>query len=216
MNPPAERHTAVALIEFTGIAGGIAASDRMVKSAPVALLRCGTVHPGRFLTLVGGTVASTAEAHRVGLEKARADSTLHDEVLLGDVHPQLHDALFGSRRALAGEALAIVETATSPALLRAVDAAIKGTPVALGAVRLADDLGGWAVALLSGTLDEAEAALALCRERAGHRLVSAALVPRLDDNLRRLLEQGTEFRACPPLEPDGAERLSEVACSWDE
>jgi len=215
MTLPAERHAAVALIEFSGIVGGIVAADRMVKAAPVALLRCGTVHPGRFLALVGGTVASAAEAHRVGLEKARADSTLHDEVLLGDVHPRLHDALFGVRAPLAGDALAIVETASSPALLAAVDAAIKGAVVELGAVRLADDLGGRAVALLSGALEEIETALAICRERAEGRIVAGDLVPRLDDNLRRLLEQGTEFRACPPLEPDGAERLEEAACSWD-
>jgi len=216
MTPPSERHAAVALIEFSGIVGGIVATDRMVKAAPVALLRCGTIHPGRFLSLVGGTVASTTEAHRVGLEGARGASTLHDEVLLGDVHPQLHDALFGARRALAGDALVIFETATSPALLRSVDAAVKGARVELGALRLADDLGGWAVALLTGTLEECEAALAICRERAGHRVVAADLVPRLDDDLRRLLEQGTEFRACAPLEPAGAERLEEVACSWDE
>jgi microcompartment protein CcmL/EutN len=215
MAKKSERHPAVALIELSGIASGIAIADRMVKQAPVALLRCGTVHPGRFLALVGGSVASTAEAHRTAVERARDEGTLHDEVLLADVHPQLHDALSGARRALSGDSLAIVETATSPALLRAVDAAVKGTPVELGVVRLADDLGGWAVALLSGGLEDAEAALAICRERAGHRLVAASLVPRLDDDLRRLLEQGTEFRACEPHEPAGAERPEEVACSWD-
>lgn len=215
MAPPSERPTAVALIEFAGLAAGIVATDRMVKAAPVALLRCGTVHPGRFLTLVGGTVASTAEAHRVGLERARDAETLHDQVLLGDVHPRLADALLGARRALAGDALGIVETASSPALLDAVDAALKGTRVELGAVRLADDLGGRAVALLSGTLEETEAALALCRSKAGPRLVAAELVPRLDDDLRRLLDGGSEFRACAPVEPAGAERLEEAACSWD-
>ena len=209
-----ERFAAVALLELDGIASGVAASDLMVKRAPIALLRCGTIHPGRFLVLVGGSVASVAEAHRAGVERGLADGTLHDEVLLADLHPQLHDALLGGRRVLAGDALAVVETTTSPALLRALDAAVKSSPIEIGAVRLADDLGGRAVALLSGGLDDAQTALSICVESAGERLFATSLVPRLDDDLRRLLERGTEFRGCAPLEPTGAEHPEEMPCSW--
>ncbi len=209
-----ERHAAVALLELDGIASGVAASDLMVKRAPIALLRCGTIHPGRFLVLVGGSVASVEEAHRVGVERGLSDQSLHDEVLLADLHPQLHDALLGTRRQLVGDALAVVETTTSPALLRALDAAVKSTPVGIGVVRLADDLGGRALALLSGDLTDAETALAICVERAGERILATSLVPRLDDDLRRLLERGTEFRGCDPLEPTGAEHPEEVPCSW--
>ena len=53
------RHAALALLEFDTISGGILASDLMVKRAPIALLRCGTIHPGRFLVLIGGSVSST-------------------------------------------------------------------------------------------------------------------------------------------------------------
>ena len=58
----------MALLEFETVAAGVLASDRMVKRAPIALLRCGTIHPGRFLILVGGSVASTEEAFLVGEE----------------------------------------------------------------------------------------------------------------------------------------------------
>ena len=57
--PKQQRHAALALLEFDSIASGVLASDLMVKRAPIALLRCGTIHPGRFLVLVGGSVAST-------------------------------------------------------------------------------------------------------------------------------------------------------------
>jgi bacterial microcompartment shell protein len=209
-----ERFSAFALLELEGLASGVAASDLMVKRAPIALLRCGTVHPGRFLVLVGGSVASVEEAHRAGVERGLGDETLHDEVLLADLHPQLHDALLGSRRALAGDALAVVETTTSPALLRALDAAVKSSPIEIGVVRLADDLGGRAVALLSGSLTDAQTALAICVEAAGERLFATSLLPRLDDDLRRLLEGGTEFRSCELLEPAGAEHPEEMPCSW--
>ena len=209
-------YAALALLEFDSIASGVLASDLMVKRAPIALLRCGTIHPGRFLVLVGGSVASTEEAYDAGVERGEADGTLLDTVLLSDIHPSLHDAVLGSRQELNSEALAVVETSTSPALLRAIDAAVKGTPVEIGEVRLADDLGGHAIALLSGDIADAATALEICAERAGSRIIGSSLLPRLDTDLRQLLEQGTRFGNCPPLEPGGAEHIEEVTCSWDE
>jgi microcompartment protein CcmL/EutN len=208
------RHGALALLEFETVASGVLASDLMVKRAPIALLRCGTVHPGRFLILVGGSVASTQEAFEIGVKLGETERTLRGRVFLGDVHPSLHDAVLGGRRDLAGDALAVFETQSSPALLAAVDAAIKSTPVELCEVRLADDLGGHALALMSGDLTDAETALAICAERAGDQMLAQSLLPRLDSDLRRLLDQGTRFGLCPALEPASAEFPEEIACSW--
>lgn len=210
-----KRHGALALLEFETIAAGILASDLMVKQAPIALLRCGTIHPGRFLILVGGSVASTEEAFMVGVQLGETKRSLTGSVFLGDVHPILHDAVLGARRDLAGDALVVVETRSSPALLAAVDAAVKSTPVVLSEVRLADDLGGHAVALMSGDLTDAETALSICADRAGDQLLARTLLPRLDPDLRQLLEQGTRFGLCPDFEPASAEYPEEIACSWD-
>jgi microcompartment protein CcmL/EutN len=210
-----KKYAALALLEFNTIASGILASDLMVKRSPIALLRCGTVHPGRYLILVGGSVASTQEAHLVGARLGEIERTLNGSVFLGDVHPMLHDAVLGVRQSLPGEALAVVETRSSPALLAAVDAAIKSTPVILSEVRLADDLGGHAVALMSGDLTDAETALGICADRAGEQLLARTILPRLDINLRQLLDKGTSFNSCPAFEPAGAEHPEEVACSWD-
>ena len=209
-----QRHGALALLEFETIAAGIQASDLMVKRAPIALLRCGTIHPGRFLTLVGGSVASTEEAFMVGRRLGETDHTLRGSVFLGDVHPTLYDAVLGVRQAVAGDALAVIETHSSPALLAAVDAAVKSTPVVLSEIRLADDLGGHAVALMGGDLTDAETALRICVDKAGSQLRARTLLPRLDPNLRRLLDHGTSFGDCPALEPDSAEYPEEVECSW--
>ena len=209
------RHAALALLEFETISGGILASDLMVKRAPIALLRCGTIHPGRFLILVGGSVSSTEEAFAVGVELGETERTLRGCVFLGDVHPTLHDAVLGVRRDLAGDALAVIETRSSPALLAAVDAAVKSTPVILSEVRLADDLGGHALALMSGDLTDAETALGICTDRAGDQLLARTLLPWLDPNLRELLDQGTHFSLCPAFEPASAEHPEEVACFWE-
>jgi microcompartment protein CcmL/EutN len=210
-----KRHGALALLEFETIAAGILASDRMVKRAPIALLRCGSIHPGRFLILVGGSVASTEEAFQIGIQSGEAEQSLRGSVFLGDIHPRLHDAILGARRDLTGDALAVVETHTSPALLAAVDAAIKSTPVGLCEVRLGDDLGGHALALMSGDLTDAETALGICAERAGDQLLARTLLPRLDPDLRQLLDHGSRFGQCPNFEPASAEYPEEIACSWD-
>jgi microcompartment protein CcmL/EutN len=209
------RHGALALLEFETIAAGVLASDIMVKRSPIALLRCGSIHPGRFLILVGGSVASTEEAYAAGLQVADSQGALSGSVFLGDVHPSLHDAVLGKRRDIVGDALAVVETRSSPALLAAVDHAIKSTPVVLSEVRLGDDLGGHALALMSGDLTDVETALSICAERAGDQLLARTLLPRLDPDLRSILDRGTRFDPCPAWEPAGAEYPEEVACSWD-
>jgi microcompartment protein CcmL/EutN len=205
----------MALLEFETIASGVLASDIMVKRSPIALLRCGTIHPGRFLILIGGSVASTEEAYTAGVQLGESEHCLNGSVFLGDVHPSLHDAVLGTRRDLAGDALAVVETRSSPALLAAIDAAIKSTLVKLSEIRLGDDMGGHALALLSGDLSDVEIALEICSERAGDQLLAQTLLPRLDPGLRSLLDQGTRFDVCPAYEPAGAEYPVEVACSWD-
>ncbi len=213
--PNKKRHGAIALLEFETVAAGILASDVMVKRSPIALLRCGSIHPGRFLILVGGSVASTEEAYTAGIQVGESRNALSGKVFLGDVHPALHDAVLGIRRKLEGDSLAVVETQSSPALLAAVDGAVKSTPVVLSEVRLGDDLGGHALALMSGDLFDVETALDICSERAGGQLLARTLLPRLDSDLRSVLDQGTRFETCTAQEPSGAEYPEEVACSWD-
>ena len=210
-----KRHGAIALLEFETVAAGVLASDVMVKRSPIALLRCGTIHPGHFLILVGGSVASTEEAYAAGLQVGEAQGVLRGKVFLGDVHPSLHDAVLGIRRKVEGDSLVVVETDSSPALLAAVDAAVKSTPVVLSEIRLGDDLGGHALALMSGDLFDVETALEICSERAGQQLLAGTLLPRLDSGLRSLLDQGTHFETCSAWEPSGAEYPEEIACSWD-
>jgi hypothetical protein len=62
---------------------------------------------------------------------------------------------------------------------------------------------------------DAETALSICTERAGDQLLAKTLLPRLDPDLRQLLDHGTRFGPCPAFELASAEYPEEVACSWD-
>ena len=68
---------------------------------------------------------------------------------------------------------------------------------------------------MSGDLTDADTALAICAERAGDQLLARSILPRLDINLRQILDQGTSFGQCANFEPAGAEHPEEVACSWE-
>jgi len=200
---------ALALLEFDSVAAGILAVDRMLKQAPIALLRCGTVHPGRYLALVGGSVASTGEAHAAGVWSAQEQGALKDQVLLPDPHPLLAAAVAGQRAEPQGESVGIIEVSTSPGLLRGIDAALKAVPVSLVEIRLADDLGGRALAVFDGTLPDVQEALQVTADLLGTaaELCGSSLMPRVDENLREVLAAGTRFATCESYMPAGAETV---------
>jgi microcompartment protein CcmL/EutN len=200
---------ALALLEFDSVAAGILAVDRMLKQAPIALLRCGTVHPGRYLALVGGSVASTQEAHAAGVWSAQEQKALRDQVLLPDPHPQLTAAVAGERGTPKGESVGVIEVSTSPGLLRGIDAALKAVPVNLVEIRLADDLGGRALGVFDGSLPDVQEALQVTADWLGSaaELCGSSLMPRVDENLREVLAAGTKFATCESRTPAGAETV---------
>ena len=185
---------AIGLLEFESIVDGIVAGDAMVKASPVASLFAGTVHPGRYLVLVGGDTASVEVALEAG-----GISPVIDSLFLADVHPAVVAAITDGREAvdLGGDALGIVETSTSATAIVAADAGVKAADVALPAVRLADDLGGKGYCLFTGTVADVEVAVETAIERTGHRdrVISSTVIAQLHDEMRANLEAELRFNA---------------------
>lgn len=185
---------ALGLLEISSIAVGVVTGDAMVKRAPVAVLRGGTVHPGKYLVLVGGEVADVEEALDAGRETAAGHRA--DEVFLPDVHPAVVAAVQGERTAGEGEAVGIFETRTVAALLRAADRGVKAANVTLRAARLADDLGGKAYCVFRGTVADVEAAIEAAEESLPDPdlLVARVVVPRIHEEMLENLDGGAEWR----------------------
>lgn len=169
---------AIGLLEFDSVAAGIRAGDAMVKRGPVAELIAGTVHPGKYLVLVGGDVADVEEALSAGRDAGGA--SIVDEVFLRDIHPDVLEAVRGARVPGAGEAIGVIETTTVASTIEASDAAVKGAAVYLMEINLADGLGGKGYALFCGTVSDVEAAVAIGVSRipAGS-LVGSVVIPQL-------------------------------------
>jgi microcompartment protein CcmL/EutN len=186
---------ALALIDFSSIAVGIEAADAMVKRAEIAVIRAGTVQPGRYLVLIGGSVAEVQESLDAGREVG--GDTILDLVFLPNVHPEVVDAIGGGRVPGTADALGIVETTTVASAIHAADAGVKGAAVRLVEVRLADGLGGKGIVLYSGLVADVEAAVeigvgALARPEL---LVRQVVISQLHSEMWENVSDATRFSA---------------------
>jgi microcompartment protein CcmL/EutN len=187
---------ALALIELGDVPAGLVALDALAKEAQVTVIAAGTVQCGHWLMAFAGDVYAVELSFARALHVATA--AVLDAVLLPHAEPRLVPALrTGTARFPApGDALGVVQTSSSPTLLRAVDAALKGAEVELVELRLAEGLAGRGLATLWGDQHDVQAALdlatlAFARGRAEG--CSTALVANADPEIGRALASGTRF-----------------------
>lgn len=194
--------SALGLLEFDSIAAGIVAADAMAKRAPVGTLHAGTVHPGKYLVLVGGGVAEVVEALAAG--RIASDTTPVDELFLPAVDGAVVQALAGRRRRGEREALGVIETCTVAAILGAADAAVKEANVALLDLVLADGLGGKGYALFGGSVTDVESAIqrGAASVRPPGLLLRSAVIAQLHAEVRANLEAGGEFHRSGARAPE--------------
>jgi len=186
-------YPAVALLEISSIASGLYCADAMIKQAPIAVMKSGTVHNGKYLILIGGSVAAVEEAYTQGLSLSSGD--LIDHIFLPDIHQQVLDALFGKRAACAHDAIGIIETASAAATLKSTDAAVKGAEVAIIEVRLADHLGGKAFSIVSGKVEDVQMAVDIASERVTDQKywMNKQVIANLSEDLAAQINQSTFF-----------------------
>lgn len=184
---------ALALLDFSSIAVGIETADAMIKRAQLETIRAGTVQPGRYLVLLGGSVADVHEAMDAGLEVGAG--ALLDRVFLPNVHPEVVAAIGGGRAAAPNDALGVVETMTVAAAISAADAGVKGAEVNLVEIRLADGLGGKGIVLYSGMVADVEAAveIAVGVLPRPELLVRQVVIPQLHEEMWGNLSDTTSF-----------------------
>ncbi|MEM7587400.1 MAG: BMC domain-containing protein [Acidobacteriota bacterium] len=183
---------ALGLLELSSIAIGIRVGDAMVKRSPVEVIYAGTVHPGKYLVLVGGAVAHVEEALPAGREAAAG--SLLDEIYLPDIDARVVAALRGRRGEEVTEALGVVETRTAAAILGVADRGVKGAGVELLEVRIADDLGGKAYCLFAGSVADTEAAVEVAvAGLTSEQLVSQVVIPQLHAEMAENLIAAAEL-----------------------
>ena len=192
--PGAPIEPALGLLELESIAAGIETGDAMVKRAPVEVLRAGTVHPGKYLVLVGGSVADVEEALDAGREVGGL--AVRDVTFLANIHPDVVAGVRGRRQEAGDEALGIIETATVPAIIRAADAGLKGAQVRLLEIHLADDLGGKGYLLFDGAVTDVQVAVEIGTAAVGEaRGLYARVIAQLHTEMASELAADGRFSA---------------------
>ncbi len=186
------RPPAVAVWEFASIVDGVACADAIAKGSPIDALLTGTTHPGKYVVLVSGDTASVAVAIDI-VDDMEVD--VMDSRFLPDIAIAVADVVTRKDTTVtaAGDAIGVVETSTVASGIDAADAAVKAADVALGALRMADGIGGKAYLVVDGTVGEVEAAVEAAVERAGHQIVAWVVIPNLTEDLRTDLAASSRF-----------------------
>ena len=167
---------ALALLEVASLARGVVVADAVAKRAPVQLLECGPVSPGKYLVLFAGGVGEVEESMAAGV--AAAADTLIDRLFLPQAHAQLLPAIRAGAAGLGhdrhDDPAGILEFVSVASGLRAADAACKAAQVQLQLLHLARGIGGKAWFILRGDLESVEAAVLAATQAAGDGLLSGA------------------------------------------
>ncbi len=184
---------AIALLELDSVAVGTRVADAMVKRSPVRRIRIGTVQPGKYLILVGGSVAEVEEAHLAGL--CEGGEALLDEIILPGVHEQVLDALDHKRRKDRDDALGILEFSSIPASVLAADVAVKSANISIVEIRLGDGLGGSGITHLTGKVEDVQFAIeaGVASVRRAEVNVRSVVIPQLHPEIQEQLGQSTSF-----------------------
>ncbi len=188
-----KKYPAIALIEYSSIATGILAGDEMLKKAPITVIKSGTVHNGKYLVLIGGSVASVEESYAKGL--AIDPDNIIDSMILPNVHEQLHDSILGSRLKCTKESLGIIEASSVSTMIKASDAGVKGADVNIVEIRLADDIGGKSFTIYNGSIEEIQAAVEIAKNAVTvqKHWVNETIIPYLHDDMKMQIDQTTSF-----------------------
>lgn len=187
---------ALAMIEIGDIPAGFLALDALAKEAPVKILGAGTIQQGHWLVSFAGEVEAVERSFSKAMDRAK--DWVVDSVLLPHAEPRIARALRdGSVKMDApGDALGVLQTGTSPTLLLAIDAALKGALVELVELRAAEGLGGRALATVWGEQSDVEAAIEIACAAFGRgkpERCSAVVIPNADPEVGRALKIGSRY-----------------------
>ena len=175
----------VGMIEFSSIAAGIEAADRMMKASSVEILMMKTICPGKFIAAVHGDVAAVQASVAAGIDGA--DGAVADHFVIPSIDRSVIAAMSGIAGKPQGSSLGIIETFSASSAIVAADRAAKTAEVDIAEVRIAMGLGGKAFCLLTGDVAAVsmatQAAADACAETA--MLVRSVVIPSVTPEVMR-------------------------------
>lgn len=148
---------AIAIIEFTTVSTGIAATDAMAKTANIDIVEAQAVCPGKYMILVSGLLSAVTAA--IEAAKAAYGQRYISSFILGNPHENLLPAFYGTTQVENLRALGVLETYDAATAVKAADTAVKTAIVDLIEVRLAKGMCGKSFVTLTGEISAVQAAI---------------------------------------------------------
>ncbi len=148
---------AIGMIEFKTTAAGVTAADLMVKTSEVEIVEAQTVCPGKYIAIISGDLSAVKAAVEAAVS-AYEDKCI-DSMVLGNPHPSIFPAIYGTTQVEKISALGILETYDVASLIEAADQAAKTAIVELIELRLAKGMCGKSYMFLTGEVSAVEASI---------------------------------------------------------
>lgn len=182
-----KRMEALGMVELSSIAVAFMVEDAMLKASDCELLVARTICSGKYIVMIGGSVASVEASMRAGKEVSR--EALIDELLIPNIDPRVFPAITGgvALKDKDKDALGILEAFSVTSIIEGADAAVKAAEVTLFRIHVAMAIGGKGFLMLTGEVSEVQAAIDAGAKQIGRRglLVSKVVIPRPEERLYR-------------------------------
>lgn len=175
------------LVETRTVVQGVGLMDRMLKAAPVELLRGRAICSGRYMIQVAGFQVDVEEAlsRATGAEPAPVDVRI-----LPRVSPEVILALKKRLPLPRGSAVGMVESRKAVSGIAAADAAVKKAGVILARLAVANGINGKSYLVVGGSVSAVEEAVDAAAGILGKELTGRLVLPNPDP--------GTLGALCPP------------------
>lgn len=167
---------AIGLLELKSIARGFLVADTCLKTAPIEL-HVRTTCPGKSLLIMSGEISAVQSAVEAG--NISGNEFVINNLVLGNLHPDVIPALSGVATIKTQETLGIIETFSISSAIKAADIMAKASQVQLLDIRPGQGLGGKSFALLAGKVGDVEAAVEAAKQYLSETgdLVDAVVIP---------------------------------------
>jgi len=156
---------AIGLVEYKTVSSGMAASDILVKTADVEILQSETVCPGKYFSLITGSIAAVKSA--VDAASRAFPDKLIDSFVLGNPHNSIFEAIWGTTIVEQPGAIGILETYSVAQAIVGADVAAKTAEITLVELRLARGMCGKCYMVITGEVAAVTAAIEKAKASVG-------------------------------------------------
>lgn len=170
-------YKAIGMLEVSSIGKGMYANDLMLKASEVGVVTCGSVCPGKYISIIHGDVAAVENAVKVGIQACEGQYV--DSIVIPNVHEGIFPAITGTTMPEHRDALGIIEFFSLAFMIRTADIALKTAAIEAIELRLGTGLGGKAYFTFTGNVGAVESAVKAVVADAGENglLLDTEVIP---------------------------------------